>query len=243
MNEDRKLIFVGDSDRVKSYSWDVEFGRYRTSLPGVHTLNTREAPGPLEILPNGRAVRAGEGKAFVWTIDDLPQHGPRGRRIGRGSYSTAESMREDDIGDAIEMSAGTGPSNTVAFADKKCSPSVWKLHAPTATLITGTDGRRCGVYECTAIDLEHGGKYAQRYLGHGGDIEDISMSEGDVNTFVTAANDGLARLYDVRQPLPVLSFENGTHTERCPAAVFLHPDGVPSMCCSLWHRPAADGST
>lgn len=54
LNEDRKLIFVGDSDRVKSYSWDVEFGRYRTSLPAVHTLNTCEAPGPLEILPNGR---------------------------------------------------------------------------------------------------------------------------------------------------------------------------------------------
>ncbi|EPT01366.1 hypothetical protein FOMPIDRAFT_1120657 [Fomitopsis schrenkii] len=230
LDEDRKLIFIGDSDRVKSYSWDAKVEKYRGSLPAVHTLDSDRVSGPLSILPNGRIIRAGLGKAIVWTIDDLPQHGPKGKRIGRGKYSTDHSWRDQDGCDEIETSTGTKRQSTLAFADKKCSPMVWKHHAPTGNLITGTNGRRDsdGIYECIAIDLEHGGKCAQRYLGHGGDVEDISISEGDGSVFATAASDGYARLFDVRQPLPVITFNHGAHSEFCPAVVLAHPDGVPT---------------
>lgn len=233
LDEDRKLIFIGDSDRVKSYSWDAKFTGHRASLPAVHTLDAGRASGPLSVLPNGRVIRASRGAAFVWTIDDLPQHGPKGKRLGKGRYSTEDSLRDQDTVNEIETSTGTPAHSKLPFADNKCTPAIWRHHARTGHMITGTSGRRDDVYECLAIDLEHGGQCAQRYLGHGGDVEDISISEGDATVFATAASDGFARLFDVRQPLPVITFDHGSQSEYCPAVVLAHPDGVPSMSISL----------
>ena len=233
LDDERKLIFVADADRVKSYSWDVDpdvraSSFRRADLPPVHTLDSDECDGWLALLPNGRIVRAGLGKAFVWNIDNLEQHGPENKRIGEGRYDTEDSWRDNDDGTSIEDSVGSAHHATVAFADPTFHPAVWHRHAPTGNMLCGTSGQKDGRYACASLDLEHGGQIVSRYLGHGGDVEDISTSEGDAHTFATAGADGYARLYDVRQPLPVLTFDHGYQMEYCSAVVLVHPDGIPS---------------
>ncbi|KAG9082197.1 hypothetical protein FRC06_005171 [Ceratobasidium sp. 370] len=85
-----------------------------------------------------------------------------------------------------------------------------------------------GNFDCVTIDLEHGGSITARYLGHGGMINDLSVSEGDPRVFLTACDDGYARLFDLRIPLPTLTFDACQLNEACDAAVLAYPDGIPS---------------
>ncbi|KZT73079.1 hypothetical protein DAEQUDRAFT_762436 [Daedalea quercina L-15889] len=212
-DEDRKLVFAADSDRVKSYS-------AHPGLPGVLWGPVR--PSRRADYPRG----AWQGARVEYR---LPQHGPRGKRIDKGKYNTENSMRDNDDGEEIEASTGNTPFTVIEFADATLNPAVWHRHAPTGNMLCGTNGRRSGVYVCVSVDLENGGRYAARYLGHGRDVEDISTSEGDPNAFATAGSGGYARLYDLRQPLPVVTFDQGHQLEYCPAAVLVHPDGVPTL--------------
>ncbi|KAJ7315136.1 hypothetical protein DFH08DRAFT_972171 [Mycena albidolilacea] len=66
-------------------------------------------------------------------------------------------------------------------------------------------------------------------LGSGGEIKGISTSDADPTTFLVSADDGYARLYDVRLPLPVLSLAAGFSEKSCGAALSVHPDGVPMI--------------
>ncbi|KZT73090.1 hypothetical protein DAEQUDRAFT_762447 [Daedalea quercina L-15889] len=230
MDEDRKLVFIADTDRVKSYSWDVDpdlrFGIRGGQLPPVHTLDSDTCSGWISVLPNGRIVRAGCGEAFVWNIDALEQHGPDKKLIGAGEYDAEDSWRENEDGTMVEYSTGSTHHAAVAFADPTFHPAVWHRHAPTGNMLCGTSGRRDENYACASIDLEHGGQIVARYLGHGGDVEDISTSEGDANAFATAGSDGYARLFDVRQPLPVMTFDHGCLSEYCSSVVLAHPDAL-----------------
>ncbi|KAH9928697.1 uncharacterized protein B0H18DRAFT_1000217 [Fomitopsis serialis] len=212
MDEERKLVFIADSHRVKSYSWVANPNASRhNKLPAVHTLDSDECSGCLA------------GKALVWNIDALQQHGPEHRRIGRGRFDVEDSWRFD----------GSIPHASIAFADPTFYPAVWHRHAPSGNMICGTNGRRdSNEYLCASIDLEHGGQTVARYLGHGGDVEVISTSEGDPNVFATAGSDGYARLFDVRQPLPVMTFNHGIDLEYCSSVVLVHPDGVPTLFTS-----------
>lgn len=226
LEENRKLIFVADDHRVKSFSWNTSD---RTTPQAVHTLWSEMHTGPLALLPQDRIARAGNGEAFVWNINDLETHGSSKRRIGKGKFNVEDASRENEDGE-IELSTGSRPHHTVKFAEKDFAPCSWHLHMPTNRLIashgsTMQDPR----YGCIAIDLEDGGKTAARYLGHGGQVEGLSTSTGDPNLFATAASDGFARLYDVRHPLPVLTFDTGALSEFCADVVFVHPDGLPSM--------------
>ena len=54
--------------------------------------------------------------------------------------------------------------------------------------------------------------------------------------FVTACSDGYARLFDVRRPLPVLTFDTGMQREACADVVLVHPDGIPSESPFVVHR-------
>ncbi len=67
-----------------------------------------------------------------------------------------------------------------------------------------------------------------KYLGHGGGFNGISTSPGDPNMFASACDDGFARLFDVRHPLPVLTLQAGHPDGACEAVVMTHPDGIPS---------------
>lgn len=100
-------------------------------------------------------------------------------------------------------------------------------------MLCGADAQK-NQYYCHAFDLEHGGRTQARNLGHGGTIESFSTSAADPSLFVTGCSDGIARFYDVRHPLPVMTFDNGGGQQNhCPSAVVAHPNGIP---CKLTHR-------
>ncbi|KAJ7510942.1 hypothetical protein B0H11DRAFT_1035607 [Mycena galericulata] len=226
---ERKLMFVADDTRIKSYAWgDTHTGEVYKSARPMHTLHTSKARGPLAMLASGRFARAGKGFANVWNLDELATHGPHGRaRIG-GRYSPRDSMRDDD--DVIETSAGSMPSTTLSFVDPKLAPATWTAHPSLpGNMICGSDPKKSGDYSCIALDLEHGGATGARYLGCAGEIANISTSNADPSVFVTAADDGYARLYDVRCLLPVLSLSSGLSENSCSAALLVHPEGVPTI--------------
>lgn len=66
-----------------------------------------------------------------------------------------------------------------------------------------------------------------KYLGHSGRLTGFSISpEDDRRTVLTSARDGICRLYDVREPLPGLMIDMGLQMEHCPAALYVHAQGV-----------------
>ncbi|KAI0671413.1 quinon protein alcohol dehydrogenase-like superfamily [Trametes maxima] len=232
-DEERKLIFLADDDRVKSFSWAQNAkGKVPKRLRNIHTMDSqREFCGPLVVIPNGRIARMGQGKAAVWTLDALETHQDNPKKlIGGGEVNRDNSWREDDC-TRIELSRGSPPTAVVAFADSMFEPLALHLHTPSGYLLCGEQGnaRDTHRYSCVAIDLEHGGKRVARYLGHGQDVDRITASPGDPNVFVTAGSDGYARIFDVRRPLPVLTFNTGHQSEACADVVFVHPDGIPTL--------------
>jgi WD40 repeat protein len=97
-------------------------------------------------------------------------------------------------------------------------------------MLCESDPSKTRDYSCISVDLEHGGKTVERFLGHGGEIYALSASTGDPHAFVTGASDGYARLFDTRRTnLPVLTVSAGAaSSDICSAALLVDPDGVPS---------------
>ena len=228
MDASRKLIFVADSLRIKSYKWDTADNKGNPLA--VHTMDSGNFDGPLASFSNGRLLRAGKGAAGIWNIDALETHGPKGRkRIGK-KFNTEDSWRDNDDNDAIEVSSGSAMNQQIKFADNTIRPARWLAH-PSAigTMLCASDVQTSPHrFWCGALDLEHGGKESARYLGHGGQISDFSTSQADQNVFVTSCNDGCVRLYDVRHPLPMLTMDVGKKDSVCDTALLVHPDGIPS---------------
>ncbi|KAH9838317.1 uncharacterized protein C8Q71DRAFT_750419 [Rhodofomes roseus] len=222
LDDTRKLMFVEDIDRVKSFSWADKSG------DPVHTLNSfRSHRGPLALLPNGRLIRGGEGSALCWTLDELETHGPDYRRIGAGVYRWDNCLRSLPSDEDEEHSTGSRPSTRITFADRGFFPRIFHLHQPSGHLLVGEDPNRG--HACVELDMDHGGAVAGRYLGHAATVADFSTSEGDANVFLTASADGYARLYDRRQPLPVLTFDVEKREGPLFAAMLVHVDGLPIM--------------
>ncbi|EJF64781.1 hypothetical protein DICSQDRAFT_100114 [Dichomitus squalens LYAD-421 SS1] len=230
-DESRKLVFLADDHRVKSFSFaPAASGKVPKRLPNVHTMNSQcDCDGPLALLPNGRLARAGRGKVAIWTLDALETHQDSpGKLIGEGTLRLDGSSRGDTS--EIERSTGSPPSSIVSLAsDPAYFPAVWHLHEPSGHLLCGEHAEESGGYACMSVDLEHGGKRVARYLGHGGEVERFATSQGDPNVFLTAGSDGYARLFDVRRPLPVLTFNTGLQREACNDVVLVHPDGIPTL--------------
>ncbi|RPD59645.1 hypothetical protein L227DRAFT_576066 [Lentinus tigrinus ALCF2SS1-6] len=205
-DESRKLVFLATEDCVKSISFAPDdSGKVPSRLPAVHTVDSGEFDGPLVLLPNGRIARSGEGRAAIWSLDSF---GPE--------KSTSSSE--------------TSPHSVVTFADDPgYFPAAWHLHEPSGHLLCAEGLEESGGYAFLSIDLEHGGKRVARYLGHGGEVDKIATSSGDPNVFVTAGSDGYARLFDVRHPLPVLTFNTGLQRDGCTDVVLVHPDGIPTL--------------
>ncbi|CAE6481558.1 unnamed protein product [Rhizoctonia solani] len=225
IDESRRLIFVADDDRIKSYEWGSASEVYKDLLP-VHTLDSELSRGPITVLPNGSLVRAGKGGASVFDINALPTHGSDGDEIIGESIEDFDTMR-DEI-DEIEVSSGSAPTSHIKFLDQpNLKPSLWQplLTAPS-TVLCVESARDEGKYSCIGIDLETG-KSTSYYLGHGGDVTAFSVSPAEPQLFLTACNDGFARLFDVRRPLPVLTFDACGQDEFCEAAALAHPDTIP----------------
>ncbi|KAJ7927652.1 hypothetical protein B0H13DRAFT_2312280 [Mycena leptocephala] len=218
IDDERKLIFVADDSQIKSYAWGSSTGEIYESARPTHThrcsnskLRTR---GPLAVLPGGRVLRASKGLADLWNLDELETHGVDGMaRIGK-RIRIEDAMRDD--ADMIEDSAGSPASLVIPFADSAFA------------VICATELRMPGDSSFISLDLE-GGKTGARYLGVGGEITGFSTSAAGPNAFLCSANDGYARLYDVRVRLPVLSLAAGYGATSCSAALFVHPDSVPMV--------------
>jgi len=225
-DEERKLMFAADRDRIKSYAWGPSENNKRGGMP-IHTMDTGSCTGPLAVLSSGRLVRAGKGSVAVWNLDTLPTHGIKGKTpIGEG-IDIENTWRDDP--ESIEVSDGSPASATITLKDSDLSAAVWHPHPSIASnMIIASDPRESSCYSCVSVDLEHDGKTVVKYLGHGGGVNGISTSPGDTNMFVSACDDGFARLFDVRHPLPVLTFKAGHPDGACEAAVMSHPDGIPS---------------
>ncbi|KAI0719179.1 hypothetical protein C8T65DRAFT_637110 [Cerioporus squamosus] len=236
MDAVHKLTLVADTHRIKTFYYghagDVKFGDWAPARgKNVHTLNSKAYTGPIAALPGGRIARAGIGSVAIWDIDRLATH-KGGKRVGRGKFDTEHSWRENEF-DEIELSTGSEPT-TVVNLDRDVghliAPGTWQHHEPTGRMLVGESGKRTqGHYGCFVLDLEHGGKKAMRFLGHGGHVQQFSVSAGDPNVFATAGGDGYARLFDVRHPLPVMTFDHGRCKEFCMTVELIHPDGVPVL--------------
>lgn len=241
VDDETGLLFVGDSNRVKSYSWwDSEKNATRRNIVPTHTLDSKGYEKAIGILPNGRVARVGKSGIAIWNINDLPIHSADEGLIGESIGEDDEDINTwRDDPEQIERSSGSLPHATIAFP-QAFNVSLWHNHPNTpGTILVGTESESCDQFYCRALDLENNGRTTARYLGHGGVINQFSTSKGDPNVFVTAADDGLARLYDVRQPLPVLSIQAGTSPQNCTSAVVCHPDGIP--CTSLlWKGMSSD---
>jgi WD40 repeat protein len=225
-DESRRLIFVGDEGRVKSYAWANPSGKnYKAKPRPTHTLNSDRFSGPMTVLPNGTIIRAGTGNVAVWDINGLETHGEDGNTVVGEEIEIENTMRDDP--EEIEQSSGSAATSHVKFVDQpNLKVSMWQPLVQTpSTMLCATNS-----FGCVMIDLEHEGKTTARYLGHGGDVNNISVSAADPQTFLTACNDGYARLFDIRTPLPVLTFDACGQQEACDAAVLAHPDGIPSKC-------------
>ncbi|KAH9885826.1 hypothetical protein C8Q73DRAFT_297636 [Cubamyces lactineus] len=229
MDTPRRLVFIADSQRIKSFSWsnEVAFGGWTPARgENVHTLRSRGFRGPIAVLPGGRVARAGKGSVALWNVDELETH--EHGRVGKGRISLEDVWRDND-NEEIERSVGSAPSTTAAFADAQFAPSVWHLHSPTGHLLCAEDSREASRYGCYAVDLEQGGKKVTRFIGHGGGIQCFSTSTGDARVFATGCSDGYARLFDTRRPLPVMTFDAGRRSEFCLAVELIHPDGISTV--------------
>jgi len=193
------------------------------------------------MLSNGRLARAASrGKIGIWSLDDLPTHGSSGTdRIG-GRINLDDTWR-DELSE-IEDSAGSSPQTAITLPDdlKELPINVWNTHpSKSGTLFCGQES----LHALAMVDLERGGILSSKFLGHGGRITGITTSPtADPNVFCTGCDDGLARLFDVRQQLPVLTVEGDPNDGSC-CATFVHPDGIPviftgarrrSECIRTW---------
>ncbi|KAI0719161.1 hypothetical protein C8T65DRAFT_736855 [Cerioporus squamosus] len=202
MNEERKLMFIADDARIKSFSWEADI---RIMAPedstgaAVHTMRCDRYEGAIEVLPNGRLVRAGRGQAAIWNLDEL-----------QTPWATADRT-------------GSSTSKTEIY------PCALHYHSGAETLLAAENRDRAKRHTCVSIDFEHGGRVATRYLGHARTVYKFSSSPGDANAFATASLDGHARIYDVRSPLPAITIEAVKKGEACPDVVLTHPDGIPTL--------------
>ncbi|KAK7471959.1 hypothetical protein VKT23_000066 [Stygiomarasmius scandens] len=236
-DEERKLIFIADGDRIKSYDWSAlenpagtARGRRAKDLLSKHTMRSSGCEGPLIILPNGRLARAGKGKVAVWALDGLQTHGAKGTGVigkKRRVEDEAEMTSRDDPED-IELSSGSPSTQAIRFSfDSNYDIGTWALHPSNpSTVLCAQDSMTTRKYGMVMVDLEAGGTEVGRFLGHGATVSKITTQGPGGHVFCTGCSDGLARLYDVRQSLPVLTVEGDCNEGAC-TAVLAYPDGIP----------------
>jgi len=217
LNDARKLVFIADSSRIKSFRWDED--QTGDSLLPMHTMNSGESNGPLALLRGGaKLLRAAKNKLMVWDVDSVPTRGKKGSKI------VGEKLKADKLDtDEIESSRGSKPSQTITLGEEfSGGVKAWARHpSQPSSMITGLDGR----YRCVQLDVETG-QVATYWLGHGAHLASVHTSPADPWLFVTACSDGVTRLYDVRQPAPVLAVYSSVH-EGIHSSLLVHVDGQP----------------
>ncbi|CAE6430443.1 unnamed protein product [Rhizoctonia solani] len=222
---------------MKRHPKSTLLARFRPDLPrltatpstpaAAMVYDARCSDGPIAVLPNGRVVRAGVGGVASWNIGELETHGYDGEIIG-DEIDPEQTSRDDPS--AIELSSGSPRNSFIRFIDHpNLTPTVWEPLPGNPSTLLCAEYFDLIKYGCVSIDLEHGGKTTARYLGHGGAVSDFSVSAADPRMFLTACHDGYARLFDVRQPLPVITLDACGADAFCEAIVLAHPDGIPTV--------------
>ncbi|TFK68580.1 WD40 repeat-like protein [Pluteus cervinus] len=237
----RKLLFVGDSDRIKSFEWGKPEtdGNYHKKAKAAHTLDSDELDGPMIVIGDGRFMRAGQGKIGVWNLNDLTEetHAKLGKKpIGGRKISIEDSWRDDP--EDIERSWGTAVGQTIKLWLPNLNPGVMAHHpSGTANLVllaaqydrgNSHSSDPVAQYSCVALDIERG-KPVSKILGHGDIVAEFSTSRADPNVFATGCGDGYVRLFDVRTHFPVITFDATERDDECGALALTHPDGIPSL--------------
>jgi len=227
----RKLIYVADDNRIKSYGYGV--GSPGSENVPRHTMNPKAgSTGPISLIQDGgKLLRAGRGVVEVWNIDRLATHGPSGtRRIGRGEVLIENSFREDIH--EIETSIGSSANSTFSLP-KDMVITEW-LPAPSSKDSSMIAAHDMGE-KLWSLDLNANGRPTNRYLGHAGEITSISSSPGDPLSVLTSCRDGIVRLFDIRQSLPRLCFDAGAQAEPIDTSLYIHVEGIPRMSISNLH--------
>ncbi|KAF5339697.1 hypothetical protein D9758_014900 [Tetrapyrgos nigripes] len=246
-DEERKLIFIADEARIKSYDWSgfanpddagekLKRRRGRGLLP-KHTMRSAAGvEGPMLMLSNGRLARAGKGKVAIWDLDGLQTHGPEGKdEIGEreGEEDEEDEMFGRDDYEDIEHSPGSRSNQLVRFSfDPDYDVEAWVLHPGNPSMVLcAQDSMKTRKYGMVMVDLEAGGKEVGRFIGHGAGVTKITtggaLQEGQGgHVFCTGCSEGMARIYDVRQRVPVLTVEGDIGEGSC-SAVLAYPDGIP----------------
>ncbi|KAG9127564.1 hypothetical protein FRC07_012194 [Ceratobasidium sp. 392] len=93
LDESRRLILVGDEDRVKSYAWAAPDGKsYKDGVLPTHTLDYSRANGPIAVLPNSTIV---ELDMVGLRLDET--HGEDGEgTVGEENEDILEDTMRDD---------------------------------------------------------------------------------------------------------------------------------------------------
>lgn len=222
MDDQRKLIYVADGYRVKSFRYDTTVDRDEP-LP-KHTLNSK-GEGPIMQVENGsKLLRAGKRMIEVWNVDTLPDHGPNGRtKIGRGTFSIEDDFRFDESPD-LEPSTGTPAHSEISYSNGAREPVHWtSLRVMNGQILISTKDKG----SCWLTDLEAGLKPTVKFAGHDGDVNGFSVSPHDANKFLTYCADGQVRLFDVRDPRARVVFNCRERCEGVKAALYIHVDGLP----------------
>ncbi|KAF8640267.1 hypothetical protein AX16_010162 [Volvariella volvacea WC 439] len=211
----RHLLFAGDHDRVKSYTRADDSGNFEVALP-THTLHSSGYKGPMPVV-NDQLLRAGTDDIGVWKLDDLPTHGPNEKQIIEEPFNVKklESWR-DDPGN-IEISSGSGVTNTLRLSETGFIVDQWKPHPTTPTsMICSASPEDLAVsqkYFCRILDLTTG-TFGMRFIGHAHTIDSFATSPRDGNIFATACSDaGDGRLRE----------------STCTGIALAHPDGIPLL--------------
>lgn len=220
MDGERKLVYVADENRVKSYWWNFDDDKGAESM-AVHTLESSAFRGAMALRENGsKLLRSGYNGIIIWDIGTLQTHGKHGEDIvGNATDPEFLDTWRDDR-EEIELSTGSPPTQNVT-APALAKIAQWVENPSESKEMIVAYKEQYGVVR---INLETQ-QVVSRYVGHGAHVNRIRTSAADAHSFVTAANDGVVRLYDVRMPAPILAVEH--NREFINSCLYEHIGGQP----------------
>lgn len=204
----KRLLWTADEKRVKST--EFEFGEDNDrSIEPMHTFDSSGFTGPIALINDGaQLLRSGRNELAIWDTTSAPTHASSakniiGKRLPRSTWENTWRSLDDD--GYIEKSSGSPFTTRLSFHENvdKAIISNWTPNPSMRNkgMICASDDTKYAVF---GLDIETGKKISQ-YLGHGALVPEISTTAHDNNVFLTSCQDGAARLYDVRVPMPTIT--------------------------------------